>query len=82
MRIAGISFCIAHCLTTFRVNLHGYRSEFLNPDIPNLADNFFYSLLLYGSAEFPYIINRMILEATVKYIKLSNRFDHVDYETS
>ena len=50
-------------------------------DIPNLDDNSFCSLLLYGSAEFSYIINRMILEATIKYIKSSKRFDRVDYET-
>ena len=64
----------------FRVNLHGELSELLNPDIPNLVDNVFCSLLLYGSAEFPFIINRMILEATIKYIKSSKRFGRVDYK--
>ena len=62
------------------MNLHGELSEFLNLDISNLDDDFFCSLLLYGSAEFPYIINRMILEATIKYIKSSKRFDLVNYE--
>ena len=74
---------LLHCplFSNFRVNLHGELSEFLDLDLPNLDDNFFCSLLLYGSAEFPYIINRMILEATIKYIKSSKRFDRVDYET-
>ena len=64
----------------FCVNLHGELSECLNLDVPNLDGNLFCSLLLYGSAEFPLIINRMILEATIKYIKSSKPFDHVNYE--
>ena len=74
---------LLHCplFSNYRVNLHGELSEFLHLDLPNLDDNFFCSLLSYGSAEFPYIIYRMILEATIKYIKSSKRFDRVDYET-
>ena len=73
---------LLHCplFNNFRVSLHGELSEFLNLDIHNLDDNFFCSLLLYGSAEFPFIINRMILEATIKDIKSSKRFSRVDYE--
>ena len=74
---------LLHCplFNNLRVNLHSELSEFLNLDIPNLDDNFFCSLLLYGSTEFSYIVNRMILEAAIKYIKLSRRLDRVDYET-
>ena len=51
------------------MNPHGELLEFMNLDIPKIADNGFCSLLLYGSAEFPCIINYMILESTIKYIK-------------
>ena len=54
-----------HCplFYNFRVNLHGELSEFLSLKIPKVDDNFFCSLLRYGSAKFPYIKKRMILEA-------------------
>ncbi len=61
--------------------LHGQLSEFIYLDVPNLDDDIFFSVLLYGSAKFPYIINRMILEATIKCIKSSKRFDRADYKT-
>ena len=73
---------LLHCpsFDNLRVNLLGELSEFLNLDTYNLDDDFFCSLLLYSFAEFPYIINRMILEATIKYIKSPKRSVLVDDE--
>ena len=67
---------LLHCplYNDIRLNLHDEISEVLGLDIRNLDADFFCSLLLYGSDDFPSIINKMILEATIKYIKSSKRF--------
>ena len=60
-----------------RLNLHDENSEFLDLNILNLDDDFFCSLLLHGNDDFPFIINKIFLEATIEYIKLSKRFKFV-----
>ena len=49
-------------------------------DTFNFDDDVVSSLILYGNSELPYIVNRMILEATLEYIKSSRRFASLDYE--
>ena len=51
-----------------------YVSEVLGLDIRKLDEEVFCSLLLYGSDDFPSIINKRILEASIKHIKSSKRF--------
>ena len=67
---------LLHCplYNDIRLNLHDEISEVLGLDIRNHDDDFFCSLPLYGSDDFPSIINKMILEATIKYMKSSKRF--------
>ena len=71
-----------HCPMYYhlRRNLLGQLSEILNMDTVNFDDDVVSSLILYGNSELPYIVNRMILEATLEYIKSSRRFASLDYE--
>ncbi len=73
---------LLHCPTFYhlRRNLLGQLSEILSMDVYNFDDDFVCSLMLYGNSELPYIVNRMILEATLEYIKLSKRFVSLDFE--
>ena len=73
---------LLHCPTFYhlRRNLLGQLSEILSMDVSNFDDDFVSSLMLYGNSELPYIVNRMILEATLEYIKSSRRFVSLDYE--
>ena len=61
-------------------NLHDEISEILDLNTFNFDDDFLCSLLLYGDEKFPFIINKTILEATIKYIKLTKRFKSVHEE--
>ena len=54
-----------------RLNLHYELWEFLNLDISNLDGDVFCSLLMYGNTRFSFIINEIILEATIRYIRSS-----------
>ena len=73
---------LMHCpmLYHLRRNLVRQLSEILSMDVSNFDDDFICSLMLYGNSELPYIVNRMILEATLEYIKSSRRFVSLDYE--
>ena len=73
---------LLHCPMFYhlRRNLLGQLSEILSMDVSNFDDDFVCSLMLYGNSELPYIVNRMILEATLEYIKSSRRFVSLDYE--
>ena len=73
---------LLHCPMFYhlRRNLLGQLSKILSMDVSNFDDDFVCSLMLYGNSELPYIVNRMILEATLEYIKSSRRFVSLDYE--
>ena len=62
---------LLHCplYNDIRHNLHDEISEILDLNTFNFDDDFLCSLLLYGDEKFPFIINKTILEATIKYIK-------------
>ena len=49
-------------------------SDAVNPEILNLPHSHLYQVLLYGSRVYNAITNKFILEATIRFIKESNRF--------
>ena len=49
-------------------------SDTVNPEILNLPHVHLYQVLLYGSRVYNAITNKLILEATIRFIKESNRF--------
>ena len=71
---------LLHCplYNDIRLNLHDEISEILDLDTVNLGDDFLRLLLLCGDDEVPLIMNKTILEATIKYIKSSKRFKSVN----
>ena len=73
---------LLHCPMFYhlRRNLLGQLSEVLSMAISNFDSDVVCSLMLYGNSELPYIVNRMILEATLEYIKSCRRFASLDYE--
>ena len=67
---------LLHCTlySDIRLNLHDEISEILGLDTFKSDDDFLCSLLLYGNDQFPFIISKILLEVTIKYIKSLKRF--------
>ena len=65
-----------HCpLHLVHINsLLGEVSDILNNDGTQLPDDHLCNLLLFGSPKFNKIANRMILDATVRFLVNTNRF--------
>ena len=57
-----------------RNSLLGELSDILNNDVTQLPDDHLCNLLLSGSLKFNKIANRMILDATVRFLVNTNRF--------
>ena len=47
----------------------------LDPKVKNLSNNKLLHLLLYGSKLYSFEINREIIKLTIKFLKLSKRFE-------
>ena len=73
---------LMHCLfyNDIRQNLHDEILEILDLNTFNFDDDFLCSLMVHGDEKFPFITNKTILEATIKYIKLTKRFKSVQEE--
>jgi len=71
---------LLHCplYNDIHLNVHDEIPEILDLDTLNLYDDFLCLLLLYGDDEFSFIMNKTILEATIKYIKSLKRFKSVN----
>ena len=48
---------------------------FLNPSLKNYSIEKVLNILLYGSEDFSYSMDKEILKATIKYLKVSERFN-------
>ena len=48
---------------------------FLNPSLKDCSNEKFLDILLYGSENFNYNMNKEILQATIKFLKISERFN-------
>ena len=72
----GSKHFLLHCPMFYHLcrNLLGQLSESLSIDISNFDDDVVCSLTLYGNSELPYIVNQIIIEATLEYIKSSRHF--------
>ena len=57
--------------------LDGEVSDILNNDVMQLPDDHLCNLLLFGSLKFNKIANRMILDATVRFLVKANRFKNL-----
>ena len=68
---------LLHCLLydIMRCDLLGQLSEIPGIDISNHDSNSLCTLLLYGSSLLNVIANRIIMEATISFIKETKRFD-------
>ena len=69
-KVLNITFCNAPS----RAALLRSVSAAVNPEILNLAHGHLYQVLLYGSRVYNAITNKLILEATIRFIKESNLF--------
>ena len=67
-------FARCHLFLIPREHLVGSISNILNNDISILPHDHFTNLLLYGSTAYNGITNKLILEATIRYIKSTQRF--------
>ena len=67
---------LARCprFTTHRASLLGTISGILNNDITVLPDDHLSEILMYGSNMYNVITNKLIIEATITFIKSTNRF--------
>ena len=53
-------------------------NDILNNDTSALPDDHFTKILLYGSTSFNLITNKLILEASIRYIKKTKRFTKLE----
>ena len=57
-----------------RSNLHNSISMIINSDATSFSDSHLNSVLLYGGTAYNMITNKLILKASIKFIKVSKRF--------
>ena len=67
---------LLHCpkFDLIRAYLFGQLSEIPALDIDGMNSKILCSLLLYGCSQLDTVTNRMILDATISYIKKTRRF--------
>ena len=75
---------LARCslFTEHRASLLGTISNLFNNDISILPHNHLTDILLFGSAVYNDITNKLILESTIRYIKCTKRFAKLEAFTS
>ena len=60
------------------VTLMDSISGIVNPEIINLSNDHLIRIMVYGSKVYNTVTNKLILEATIRFIKASKRFKYLE----